>query len=196
MESHLKIIHFLERRTAHIQRLGVLPLGRRAGPGRGYDHNSSFQPGSRPCLLFWLDGGIPFDQVPYLRLLQPAFIEGTDRRHAVKGAGFRSGKGVGQIPNAVLVLIFSLIVAIIVAQSGIPDIAALVLIGIDVIKLKIISKYEVIPVLIHPYAVLVLSGIIGIDGIEMAAFGDLQAVVVAPGNISYDHIMAAVLLQG
>ena len=42
---------------------------------------------------------------------------------------------------------------------------------------------------------LVLSGIIGIDGIELAAFGDLQAVVVAPGNISYDHIMAAVLLQ-
>ena len=141
MESHLKIIHFLEGRTAHIQWFRVLPLGRRAGQGMGYDHNTFYQPGCSPCLLLWLKEGIFFYQFPYICPLQPSFIEGTDRRHAVGGAGFRSGKGVGHISYAVRGLIFVLIIAISVVQSGIRDIAALVLIGIDVIRLRLISKY-------------------------------------------------------
>lgn len=173
-------------------------MGRKSGPGRGDDHYPLLQLCCWLCLLLIGQGGITPDKL--LEFCRPhsllIFPEGAEQWHVVYGPGVRTGNRIGLLSYAVSVLILSLVVTVAVPNSGVPDVAAEVLIGIDVVIQEAVPKDQVVSILIHPYSVLVPRGIIGIGGIILAAFGDLQAIVVAPGDISNNQVVAAVLLQG
>jgi len=98
--------------------------------------------------------------------------------------GLGTGKGVGLFTYAVSVPIPASIVAVVVSPAGIPDIEAEVLIGIDIVSIEVVAEDEIVSVLIEPYAVSIVGGIIAVDRIVLAAPGELQAVEIARGPVS------------
>jgi hypothetical protein len=114
---------------------------------------------------------------------------------AIERLGLGSRKGVGLFAYAVTVFIPASVVAVVVSDAGIPDIEALVLIGIDVVSVEVVAEDEIVSVLIEPYAMPIVRGVIAVDGIVLAAPGELQAVEIAFGSVPGQQVIAAVLLQ-
>ena len=135
----------------------------------GYNHNAVLHTGGGKLLISRPVHGIFLDLIPQRRPVQSRLPVRADEGPEVKGAGLGPRKRIGLIAYAVIILIFAAIIIVIVANSGIPDIKAGILIGIDIVSIEVVAEDEVIPVLIEPYAMFIVRGVVVVDGIELAA---------------------------